>query len=166
MMALLAPPDTHYLQAAEGWLELGNLVEAQAELNQITPRFRGHPAVLEVRWRLYARNKQWDLALRIASALVRTVPEHPLGWIHRSFCLHEMARTAEARDNLLRVVNRFRVSATVRYNLARYECRLGRIDQARQWLKSALLLGNARKMKRAALDDPDLQPLWKELHRV
>ena len=32
----LAPPDTHHLRAALGWLELGNHVEANAELEQIT----------------------------------------------------------------------------------------------------------------------------------
>ena len=31
----------------------------------------------------------------------------PLGWVHRSYALHELKRTAEARDNLLRVVDKF-----------------------------------------------------------
>ncbi len=145
---------------------MGDVAEAQAELNEISPRFRTHPVVLEVRWNIYARTKKWDLALQIASALIRTVPEHPLGWIHRSFCLHELERTTEARDNLLHVVDKFRVSATVRYNLARYECRLGRLDQARLWLRKALRLGNARKLKLAALDDPELRPLWSDLGRA
>jgi hypothetical protein len=51
----------------------------------------------------------------------------------------------------------------MRYNLACYECQLGRLEQAKQWLEKAFLLGDARKMKRAALDDPDLEALWKEI---
>jgi hypothetical protein len=29
------------------------------------------------------------------------VPDHPLGWVHRFFCLHELERTAEACGHLL-----------------------------------------------------------------
>ena len=30
-------------------------------------------------------------------------PDDPIGWFNRSYALHELKRTAEARDNLLRV---------------------------------------------------------------
>src|SRR5664280_998989 len=165
-MKPLEPPDSIHLQAAQGWLELGNHIEADAELDNITPQLRAHPAVLEVRWEIYAKAKKWDACLDIASALVQMVPDHPLGWIHRWFCLHELKHTAEARDNLLRVVDKFPINATMRYNLACYECQLGRLEQAKEWLKKAFALGNARKMKLAALDDPDLQPLWKEIGKT
>ncbi len=99
----LEPPDQLHLDAAEGWLGLGNHLEANEELEQITASNRAHPAVLEVRWQIFAKAKKWDAVLDIASALVQFVPEHPLGWVHRSYCLHELKRTAEARDNLLRV---------------------------------------------------------------
>jgi hypothetical protein len=36
----LSPPDTHHLRAAEGWLELGNHLEANAELENIMPELR------------------------------------------------------------------------------------------------------------------------------
>jgi tetratricopeptide (TPR) repeat protein len=159
----LQPPDTLHLQAAQGWLELGNHTEANEELEKIAPQLRAHPAVLAVRSAIYAKAKKWEAALDIASALTQTVPEHPLAWIHRSFCLHELKRTAEARDNLLRVVDKFPTSATMRYNLACYECQLGRLEQAKDWLEQAFKMGDARKMKLAALDDPDLEPLWKEI---
>ncbi len=48
----------------------------------------------------------------------------------------------------------------MRYNLACYECQLGNLKEAREWLKQAFNLGDAKQMKLAALDDPDLQPLW------
>jgi hypothetical protein len=41
----LEPPDTHHLNAVLGWLELGNHVEANAELEKVTPVLRSHPAV-------------------------------------------------------------------------------------------------------------------------
>ena len=83
------------------------------------------------------------------------------GWAgsNRSYALHELKRTAEARDNLLRVVEKFPLSATMRYNLACYECQLGRLEQAKKWLEEAFRLGDAKKMKLAALDDVDLRAL-------
>lgn len=86
-----------------------------------------------------------------------------VGAVHRSCALHELKRTAEARDNLLCVVNRFERDHVIYYNLACYECQLGRLEQAMQWLEMAFLLGGMRRMKLAALDDPDLEPLWDDV---
>ena len=49
-----SPPDSHHLEAAKGWLELGNPEEAFEELGLIEPQLRGHPDVLELCWRIYA----------------------------------------------------------------------------------------------------------------
>ncbi len=84
-MKPLAPPDSHPLRAAQGWLELGNPLEADAELDEITPDFRAHPDVLEVRWHIYAHAKEWKACVDIARALVTLAPNRPDGWIHRSF---------------------------------------------------------------------------------
>jgi hypothetical protein len=39
-----------HLDAAQGWFELGNHLEANEELEQITAEYRAPPEVLEVRW--------------------------------------------------------------------------------------------------------------------
>jgi predicted Zn-dependent protease len=166
MIKPLEPHDQHYLLAAQGWLELGNHLEANEELEQITAEHRAHPAVLEVRWQIYAKAKKWEGALDIASALAQMVPEHSLGWVHRSYCLHELKRTEEARDNLLRVVDKFPGDPIMRYNLACYECQLGRLEQAKNWLEKAFSLGDARKIKLMALEDLDLAPLWNKIGRI
>ena len=46
----LQPPDTFPLQAAQGWMELGNHEEANEELELIDAPLRAHLDVLEVRW--------------------------------------------------------------------------------------------------------------------
>lgn len=163
MLSPLQPPNSLHLLAAQGWLELGNPGEADAELDKITPTLRTHPAVLDLRWQVYAATKKWGAALDIATALVRLDPEEPLGWMHRSFTLHELKRTVEARDNLLRVVDKFPMDATILYNLACYECQLGRTAEAKEWLERAFKLGGVKKLKLAALGDPDLEPLWKDI---
>jgi tetratricopeptide (TPR) repeat protein len=163
MAESLQPPDSLHLQAAQGWLELGNHVEAQAELEKIAASLRDHPDVLNLRWEMHAAAEKWDAALNVAATLIRVEPENAAGWVQRSCALHELKRTLEACDNLLRVVEKFSSSATIRYNLACYECQLGRPDQARDWLEKAFALGDASQMKLAALDDPDLEPLWLEI---
>jgi hypothetical protein len=39
----LTPPDSYHLEAAQGWLELGNHLEANEELEKISPALRIHP---------------------------------------------------------------------------------------------------------------------------
>ena len=47
-MKALEPPDSHYVSAATGWLELGNSREAAAELEAVAPALGRHPAVLQI----------------------------------------------------------------------------------------------------------------------
>ena len=164
-MKPLTPSDAFRLQAAEGWLELGNHLEAARELEGVAPELHRHPAVLKLRWGISAAEKKWDAAVELASVLIQIDPEDPVGWVQHSFALHELKRTTEARDNLLRVVDKFPQSTTMRYNLACYECQLGRLDQAKAWLEKAFTLGNPKSMKDSALEDRDLEPLWTEIRK-
>jgi len=51
----------------------------------------------------------------------------------------------------------------VESNLACYECQLGDLSQARKWLETAFKAGDRKELKRMALADSDLKPLWAEL---
>jgi predicted Zn-dependent protease len=165
-MKPLQPPDSHHVHAAQGWVELGNHIEADAELDNVAANLRTHPDVLKVRWEIYAAAKKWEAALDIAAALIQLDPESPLGWVHRSYAFHELKRTTEARDNLLRVVDKFSEDPIMRYNLACYECQLGRLEQAKNWLRKAFEVGDSKQIKLMALDDRDLEPLWKEIGKT
>src|ERR1039457_1785761 len=89
-MQKLEPPDTHCFFAAIGWLELGNLAEAKAELAQISPAQQEHPDVLEVRWLVSAGQKQWEEGLQVAQALVRRAPKRSSGWLHQAYALRRI----------------------------------------------------------------------------
>jgi len=161
-MKSLEPPDSLHLKAAQGWLELGNHIEADAELDEIAPALRIHPDVLEVRWQIYATARKWEACADIAATITRLAPDEPLGWIYRSFALHELKRTQEARDNLLPVVEAFPHEALMRYNLACYECQLGCLQQAKEWLQKAFETSREpTQLRLMALEDPDLEPLWR-----
>ena len=155
----LEPQDLFCLRAAEGWLELGNPVEALAELEGLTPSSLEQPEVLHMRWQVLAAARRWEEALETAAKLVHVAPEVPLGWVNRSFSLHELKRTAEARDNLLRVVEKFAKDPIIRYNLACYECQLGRLEEAKTWFQKACDVGVPDKLREMALLDTDLVPL-------
>jgi tetratricopeptide (TPR) repeat protein len=155
----LTPPDSHFLLAAQGWIELGNWLEANEELERISPRVRLHPDVLEIRCQIYANAKKWDACAHVASTLVKLAPERPAGWLQRSFALHELQRTQEAFDNLLPVAEKFPGIWTIPYNLACYCSRLGRFEEAQEWFKKAVVIDD-KAVQRAGIDDPDLKPLW------
>ncbi len=163
MKSTLQPPDTHHLSAAEGWLELGNHHEALNELNLVSPAEQGRVEVLGLRWSISAQLKLWDECVGIAVKIIELVPRNVFGWIHRSYALHELKRTSEARDLLLPALKRFPKNETIPYNLACYECQLRNLDAARDWLRRAMKLKNPAELKEQALEDPDLKPLWKEI---
>jgi len=157
----LALADLRHLQAADGWLGLGAPAEARAELDAISPSQQEHPVVLTLRWRVHAALRQWEEALVVATTLIQLQPDAPGSWVNRSFALHELRRTAEARDHLMSVVSRFPDHAVLRYNLACYECQLGNLPKAQEWLDQAFALGGGAELRKSALEDPDLSPLWK-----
>ena len=157
-------PDLHHVRAAEGWLALGALDDAAAELRRLTSAGQGHPEVLELRWNLAIRRGQWEAALDLARLVVLASPERPTGWIHQSYALHELKRTDEAWTLLRPMADRFPTDSTIPYNLACYACQLGDLAGAREWIARAIKLGGKREIKAMALEDVDLVPLrpWLE----
>jgi Flp pilus assembly protein TadD len=163
MSAPLEPPASHLLSAAEGWLELGNPAEAAAELAGLDPELVTHPAVIELQWQIQAHTGQWAACLALAERLVALHPGLPAGYIHRSYALHELERTVEARDQLLPALELFPDEEILRYNLACYECRLGNLAMARQWLRRTFEHKNAEGWRAEAKKDEDLEALWSEM---
>jgi predicted Zn-dependent protease len=150
--------ERHGLNAAQGWLELGNAREALAELARLCPEVQGRAEVLELRWRVDAGLHDWPAALEAAKRLVAVVPGEPTGYINLSYTLHEMKRTAEAWEQLLPAAERFPDMPIVPYNLACYACQLGQTAVAREWLRRAARLLGWERTREMVLQDPDLAP--------
>lgn len=155
-------PDAKRLDAAEGWLELGNFTEALRELEFISQPCRDHPEVLEVRWKIYAAGKQWRSCLEVAEALSEAAPERPNGWLCLAHTLHQLEDTEAAYQTLLEVAGEFAGDAELLYQLACYGCLLGEEAEAQEWLLQAIELGGTELKKRARANI-DLKPLWPEL---
>ena len=161
-MEPLEHPDVLHLNAAQGWLELGNATEASAELEKLVPSAREHPDVLEVRWQIAVKGRRWAEALGVADAICRLAPANAVGWIHRSYCLHELSRTKEAWESLLPIAERFPKEWLICYNLACYSCQLGWLEEAKTWFMRAIELGDPLAVNRLAAEDPDLKPLFQQ----
>ena len=164
-MQRLEPSDLHRLSATVGWLELGNVTEAKAELAFIAPEQQNHPNVLEVRWLLSAREERWDEALQVARSLLQQAPKRSSGWLHQAYALRRVpgGGVRQAWEALLPAFDKFPKEPTIPYNLACYACQIQELETARVWLRRAAAIGGKERIKRMALEDLDLKPLWEEI---
>jgi len=162
----LLPPEAFHLQAAAGWLALGNAQEARVELEQLSAAHREHPDVLESWWKVFSEEKNWPAAFECGAKVSVIAPNRPTGWIAQAFALHELKRTREAYDLLHSVVGRFREHFVIPYNLACYQCQLGNNEEALKWLQHAIEAADAKTIREMALNDTDLSPLRNEIARL
>lgn len=162
-MSTLETTDAACLQAATGWLELGDWPEAEAELRRISQESQQHPDVLQARWWLSSKKGSWPDCLDLAVTLTQIIPERRFGWIHKALSLHHLGQTLEAREVLIDAQYHFGPNPTMSYFLARYCCCLDRLDEARYWFSQALelLTSTADKctLKQRALGEPELAPI-------
>jgi Flp pilus assembly protein TadD len=161
----LEAPHLFHVRAASGWLDLGNLVEARSELAKVPESLWTHPAVLEVRWLILAGEKEWLRAKEVAEDEVTLVQDSPSGWLHRAYAVRRLSNGGldAAWEVLLPAAERFPKDPIVPFNLACYACQLGRLDEARDWLRRAMRAGGIEAIRQLALADPDLAPLHREL---
>jgi predicted Zn-dependent protease len=162
----LEPPDDFFLKSAEGWLELGDWLEANEELERITPAMRAHPNVLRMRWEIYAKAGKWEMAAEVGRGISVAWPDNPWGFIHYAFALHELKRTKEAWGVLIPIADKFPDEFRISYNLACYCCQLGELKDSMQWLEKAIELAGENDIRLMALEDDDLEPLWKDIRQI
>lgn len=162
-MKALSHTDRIYLQAAEGWLMLGNPLEANEELERIDSENSFHPAVLAMRWQVYAGAQWWEAAYVVSKALCEFAPDSPAAWICHANTVRNYKGVMEAWHTLLGVVSRFPDDAVIRYNLSCYAAQLGLLEESCGWLIQAFDLEESVQLKLAALYDVDLQPLWDKI---
>ena len=161
-MSSLTWPDSLRLESAKGWYLLGNLKEANAELDRMPLALRLHPDVLEVRFAIYSRSRKWDACMDIAVAMVGVAPERPTSWINSATVLHALKDTRAAWDTLVRVMERFPKMPLIPYHLACYACVLGRIDDSVKMIERAVAVGG-KELRLMAREDPELAPIWERI---
>ena len=94
-------------------------------------------------------------------------PARSSGWLHQAYALRRVPEggVKQAWQALLPAFDKFPKEPVISYNLSCYACQMNQLEAARVWLKRAEFLGNKTEIKRMALKDPDLEPLWGEIRR-
>jgi tetratricopeptide (TPR) repeat protein len=153
--------DARRLLAAQGWLELGDAVSAGDELEEITPEEKAHPAVLQIRYAIYVKREQWDMATEMAEELADAQPDMAGSWINLAYATRRKTGGGipDAKKILLAAEPLFPKDYVIPFNLACYCSLLHEFEDAEQWLKKAAAI-NQKTVREMAADDPDLKPLW------
>lgn len=154
----MEPEIKRRLTAAEGYLELGMYADCLEELSPLAEKVHG---VLELRVEAHRGLHDWD-AMRVAASKLSLRDPANLQWrISLAFAVRRAESLGAAREILLETLKLHPKEALVRYNLACYECQLGDLDAAREFLASAFTI--APGYRSVALEDPDLEPLKPEI---
>lgn len=168
-MKPLDATDLRQLRAVHGWIELANYTEAEKELLGITPEGREHPNALKALLHIYVHKEQWDYARDIAESLTRLKPDEPTSWMSLAHCTRNATggTVQDAWNILYRRADQFGGVPNVAYNLACYSCQLGKQKEAWHYLERAFDLSKDPKpLKIQSLDEPDLEPLWRDISEI
>ena len=111
--------------------------ESMAELRAIDAEFQDRPEVLQLRLHNLMRRQKWVQALRVSQKLCRVAPDCCTGFLHASFCLHELGRTAQAKKLLLTGPPLLLKEPIYYYNMGCYEALLGNVQDARLHLHTS-----------------------------
>jgi hypothetical protein len=160
-MKELEHPDSFHLNAAVGWLGLGDPVSALKELEQISADNQEHLGVLFLRYEICAAAKNWDLAAVVSETLTKTVPDDPNFWICYAYSTRRKTGGGipEAKEILLSAEPKFPDEYPFAFNLACYTSQLHQFDETEKWLKKAVKIAES-KVKRMVIEDEDMKPFW------
>jgi Flp pilus assembly protein TadD len=149
------------LLAAQGYLELGMVEEALSELVAIETSAISDPDLIELRLHVLMQGERWSDALASAEELLLLNSSALPAYIHGAFALHELGRTAEARDLLLRGPEVLGMDPTYHYNIGCYEAVLGNRESAKRSLEKSFALDST--YRDFAKQDSDLESIRSEL---
>lgn len=130
----LPSPDHRFL-AAEGWLELGNIQECYNELEEISPMYKTHRSVLELRVKMYSKAEKWDHVEAISETLAELIPDSPFGAYTYCRSLRMQRRHECAVRPLKTACGKFPNEWRLSYDLACCLCQTKDLKGALEWLE-------------------------------
>ena len=145
------------LSHVRGYLELGMVIEANAELDAIPADEALRPEVVALKVGLFQAAQKWRELRTYAKELVEADPAEAGWWIIWAFAARRAATVKAAEKILLRAEAQHPRDATIQFNLGCYACQLGDFPTAKARIVRAISLDS--DFLKNALEDPDLQPL-------
>ena len=142
---------------AQGYLALGMVAEAAAELEQLSPADAERPEATAVKLAILHEQKKWTEVRDLSRELVRRSPNEAALWVSWAYATRR-AESLEAAEKILREAARQHpVEPTIQFNLGCYACQRGDLISARKHVDRAIALD--AKFAKLAVTDPDLAPL-------
>lgn len=150
-------PTANRLQFANGYLELGMLKQAAAELDAIKPEDRASPEVMSMRAKYYLESREWELMAAAASLAAEKAPDVAYNWINWAYALRELGSIELARDVASKALFLHPKEPVLFFNMACYCSLLGELVLADSHLRRAVILESS--FAEDAMTDPDLANL-------
>ena len=145
------------LSHAQGYLGLGMVAEAAAELDRIPAPDNESVEVVAVRLAVLQEQGNWPALAIAAGGFVSRAPAEPAGWVTWAYAVRRADSLAAAEKILLEAERHLPKEPTIQFNLGCYACLRGDLAAARQRVDRAIALDP--KFAAAATSDPDLAAL-------
>jgi tetratricopeptide (TPR) repeat protein len=145
------------LAHARGYLGLGMIKEASAELDLVPTDQARETGVLALRAIVLQEQAKWPALAGVANELVLRQPMEPGWWIAWAYATRRSRSLAAAEAILMEGERTHPDEASIQFNLGCYACQRGDLNEARRRVERAVALDPA--FRNAAGSDPDLEPL-------
>jgi predicted Zn-dependent protease len=142
---------------AQGYLELGMVAEAAAELEKIGQPENTTTEVIAIRLAVLQEQAQWPQLRDLAREFVERVPGEPAAWVTWAYATRRAVSIKDAEKILLEAEQHHPAEATIQFNLGCYACQRGDLTEARTRVDRAIALDS--KFAELAATDSDLAPL-------
>jgi predicted Zn-dependent protease len=146
-----------HLSHAQGYLALGMVEEAAAEIERITGPDAQSLQVISVRLAVLHEQKNWPVVRDVASELICRTPDEPSIWVTWAYATRRADSLAAAEKILLNAERHHPTDPTIQFNLGCYACQRGDLVEAQTRVDRAIALD--KNFAELAATDPDLAPL-------
>ena len=145
------------LSHAQGYLSLGLVDDAAAELAALSPAEQDQPLALSLRATVFQAQERWAEMQSVTADLVRAQPAEAGWWIMWAYATRRAESVGEAEAILRDGERRHPRDATIQFNLGCYASVRGDLTLARRYVERAIALDRA--FAALAESDEDLAAL-------
>ena len=149
-----------HLSQTRGYLGLGMVKEAAAELDQVSAAEAQQTEVLALRALVLQEKEDWPALVEAARQLVLRQPGEAGWWVAWAYATRRSRSLAAAEAILLEAERSHPKEAAIQYNLGCYACLRHDLAEARRRVERAVAMD--KSFREAAATDPDLAPLRKK----
>ncbi len=142
---------------AQGYLGLGMVAEAAAELELIPLPERDSLEVLALRVAVLQEQGDWPALATLAGEFAHRAPTEAAAWVTWAYATRRADSLPAAEKILLEAESHHTADPTIQFNLGCYACQRGDLVEARRRVDRAIALD--KNFRALAGTDPDLAPL-------